>query len=72
MSHGVFRTHRELPDITKRIVARLAETVGIGAVHGYIQKEEGWDSTVYEINGEWIVRVPRREEIRQLARRPCW
>ena len=51
------------------MVARLAETVGVDAVEGYVENDEGWDSTVYEINGEWIVRVPRREEIRQLARR---
>lgn len=58
-----------LPDITERTVARLAEIVGIGAVASYVENDEGWDSTVYEINGEWILRVPRREEIRQLARR---
>lgn len=26
--------------------------------------DEGWDSLVVEVDGEWIVRVPRREEVR--------
>ena len=29
-----------------------------------VRVEEGWDSSVFEINREWIVRVPRREEVR--------
>ena len=27
--------------------------------------EEGWDSLVLEVNGEWIVRLPRREQVRE-------
>lgn len=27
--------------------------------------EEGWDSLVLEVNGEWIVRIPRREQVRE-------
>ena len=30
---------------------------------------EGWDSLVLEVNGEWIVRVPRRDEVREWMRR---
>lgn len=31
--------------------------------------QEGWDSVVLEVDGEWIVRVPRREEVREWVRR---
>jgi aminoglycoside phosphotransferase (APT) family kinase protein len=30
--------------------------------------EEGWDSSVFEVDGEWIVRVPRRKEVREWMR----
>jgi aminoglycoside phosphotransferase (APT) family kinase protein len=33
-----------------------------------VQIEEGWDSSVLEIDGEWIVRVPRRQEVREAVR----
>ena len=26
--------------------------------------DEGWDSSVFEVDGEWILRVPRRQEVR--------
>ncbi len=38
-------------------------------VHRFVEFEEGWDSLVVEINGEWIVRVPRRPDIEQLLRK---
>jgi aminoglycoside phosphotransferase (APT) family kinase protein len=28
--------------------------------------EEGWDSLVLEVDGEWIVRIPRREPVREI------
>jgi aminoglycoside phosphotransferase (APT) family kinase protein len=31
--------------------------------------QEGWDSVVLDVDGEWIVRVPRREEVREWIRR---
>lgn len=31
--------------------------------------EEGWDSSVLEVDGQWIVRVPRRDEVREWMRR---
>jgi aminoglycoside phosphotransferase (APT) family kinase protein len=27
--------------------------------------DEGWDSVVFELEGSWIVRVPRRDEVRE-------
>lgn len=27
--------------------------------------EDGWDSVVVDVGGEWIVRVPRREQVRE-------
>ena len=30
-----------------------------------VRIEEGWDSSVFEVDGEWIVRVPRRPEVRE-------
>jgi aminoglycoside phosphotransferase (APT) family kinase protein len=29
--------------------------------------DHGWDFAVFEVNGEWIVRVPRRPEVREWA-----
>jgi aminoglycoside phosphotransferase (APT) family kinase protein len=31
--------------------------------------QEGWDSVVLDVDGEWIVRVPRRDEVREWIRR---
>lgn len=31
--------------------------------------QEGWDSVVLDVGGEWIVRLPRREEVRESIRR---
>jgi aminoglycoside phosphotransferase (APT) family kinase protein len=31
--------------------------------------QEGWDSVVLEVDGDWIVRIPRREEVRGWIRR---
>jgi aminoglycoside phosphotransferase (APT) family kinase protein len=33
-----------------------------------VEIEEGWDSSVFEIDGTWIVRVPRRDEVREDVR----
>jgi aminoglycoside phosphotransferase (APT) family kinase protein len=50
-------------ELRRRIGARL----GIEAAD-VVSIEEGWDSSVLEIDGEWIVRVPRREEVRPAIR----
>jgi aminoglycoside phosphotransferase (APT) family kinase protein len=50
-------------ELRRLIGARL----GIDAAD-VVQIEEGWDSSVLEIDGEWIVRVPRREEVRPAVR----
>jgi aminoglycoside phosphotransferase (APT) family kinase protein len=50
--------------LRERIEARL----GLQAATA-VEIEEGWDSLVLEVNGEWIVRVPRREEVREWIRR---
>jgi len=33
--------------------------------HTVVAIEEGWDSLVLEVNGQWIVRLPRREQVRE-------
>ena len=33
------------------------------------QIDQGWDSLVFEVNAEWIVRVPRRAEVRTWLRK---
>jgi aminoglycoside phosphotransferase (APT) family kinase protein len=38
-------------------------------VQSVVSIEQGWDSSVYEVNGEWIVRVPRRLEVRDRMRK---
>jgi aminoglycoside phosphotransferase (APT) family kinase protein len=30
--------------------------------------EEGWDSLVLDVDGEWIVRIPRRDQVREWLR----
>jgi aminoglycoside phosphotransferase (APT) family kinase protein len=49
--------------LRRRIEARL----GVQAAD-IVEIEEGWDSSVLEIDGEWIVRLPRREEVREAVR----
>lgn len=50
--------------LRRRIEARLGiETARVREI------EEGWDSLVLEVDGEWIVRVPRRDEVREWIRR---
>jgi aminoglycoside phosphotransferase (APT) family kinase protein len=52
------------PELRRRVEERLGLEASI------VERiEEGWDSTVYEVNGEWIVRVPRRDEVRVWMRR---
>lgn len=46
-----------------RIEARL----GLDAAD-VVEIEEGWDSLVLEVDGEWIVRVPRRAEVQESMR----
>jgi aminoglycoside phosphotransferase (APT) family kinase protein len=49
--------------LRRRIEARLGVE---GAT--VVEIEEGWDSLVLELDGEWIVRVPRRDEVRRSMR----
>jgi len=46
-------------DLRRLVQARLGLEV-----ESIVRIERGWDSTVFELNGEWIVRVPRRAEVR--------
>jgi aminoglycoside phosphotransferase (APT) family kinase protein len=43
---------------------RIRERLGVEAAE-VIEIEEGWDSLVLEVDEEWIVRVPRRSEVRE-------
>jgi aminoglycoside phosphotransferase (APT) family kinase protein len=47
-------------ELRRRIETRL----GLDAPE-VVEIDEGWDSVVFEVGGEWIVRVPRREEVRE-------
>src|SRR6266536_359712 len=47
---------------------RIEERLGLEDA-SFVEVEDGWDSSVLEIDGEWIVRVPRREEVRDWIRR---
>jgi aminoglycoside phosphotransferase (APT) family kinase protein len=52
------------PELRRRVEERL------GLEASTVERvEEGWDSTVFEVNGEWIVRVPRRDEVRAWMRK---
>jgi aminoglycoside phosphotransferase (APT) family kinase protein len=50
-------------EVRRRIEARLGLEV-----RTVVEIDEGWDSSVFEIDGEWIVRVPRRAEVREAVR----
>ena len=43
--------------------ARLPELLGV-SVETVTEIEGGWDYVVFEVNGAWIVRIPRRPEVR--------
>jgi len=47
------------PVLRRRVEERLGRRV-----RDVVRIEEGWDSTVFEVDAEWIVRVPRRDEVR--------
>jgi aminoglycoside phosphotransferase (APT) family kinase protein len=53
--------------VEDRLRAWLEARVGLEAP-SLTRIEEGWDSTVFEVEGEWIVRVPRRPEVRDWMR----
>jgi aminoglycoside phosphotransferase (APT) family kinase protein len=42
--------------------ARVPELLGV-SVETATEIEGGWDYVVFEVNGEWIVRIPRRAEV---------
>ena len=48
--------------------ARVERRLGVDASAAH-EIDEGWDSVVFELAGSWIVRVPRREEVREWLRR---
>ena len=52
----------------RELRARIREVLGVEAT-SVVRVDEGWDSRVFEVDGEWIVRVPRREEVREWMRR---
>jgi aminoglycoside phosphotransferase (APT) family kinase protein len=52
------------PELRERVEARL----GMEAMN-VLRVEEGWDSSVFDVNREWIVRVPRRDEVRGWMRK---
>ena len=47
---------------------RVPELLGV-SVETVTEIEGGWDSAVLEVNGEWIVRVPRRGEVHAWLRK---
>ncbi|MFL5767454.1 MAG: phosphotransferase family protein [Actinomycetota bacterium] len=47
---------------------RLSELLGVPVATG-TEIEGGWDYAVFEVNGSWIVRVPRREEVKDWLRK---
>jgi aminoglycoside 2''-phosphotransferase len=53
-SEAIRLVHRHLPDLRIRSVRR---------------HEMGWDCRVFEVNGEWMFRFPRREEVRRWMER---
>jgi aminoglycoside phosphotransferase (APT) family kinase protein len=46
----------------------VPELLGV-PVETVTEIEGGWDHAVFEVNGEWIVRVPRRKEVRPWLRK---
>ena len=46
---------------------RVQELLGLD-VDSVVRIDHGWDSVAYDINGSWIVRVPRRAEVRTALR----
>ncbi|MFL5736446.1 MAG: phosphotransferase, partial [Actinomycetota bacterium] len=46
----------------------MPELLGL-SVETVTEIQGGWDNAVFEVNGEWIVRVPRREEVRPWLRK---
>jgi aminoglycoside phosphotransferase (APT) family kinase protein len=48
--------------------ARVPELLGV-SVETVTEIEGGWDYAVFEVNGAWIVRVPRRAEVEDWLRK---
>jgi aminoglycoside phosphotransferase (APT) family kinase protein len=53
--------------VEKRLRPWLETRLGLKAPR-VVPIEEGWDSSVFEVDGEWIVRAPRRPEVRDWMR----
>ena len=47
-------------ELLRRIESRLGASAS-----EVVEIEEGWDSRVLEVDDDWIVRVPRRKEVRE-------
>jgi aminoglycoside phosphotransferase (APT) family kinase protein len=48
--------------VSRKLVDELFPQLGARDV---VAIEEGWDSLVLDVDGEWIVRIPRREPVRE-------
>jgi aminoglycoside phosphotransferase (APT) family kinase protein len=48
--------------VSRELVAELFPELEAGTV---VAIEDGWDSLVLEVDGEWIVRVPRRPQVQE-------
>ena len=51
-----------------RLRTLLRERLGLDA-GSVVRIDHGWDSIVFVVDGDWIVRVPRRPEVREALRR---
>jgi aminoglycoside phosphotransferase (APT) family kinase protein len=49
--------------LSRELVDELFPQLG---AHSVVAIEEGWDSLVLDVDSEWIVRVPRREPVREI------
>jgi len=46
---------------------RVEERLGL-EIDRVVRIDHGWDSVAYDVNGSWIIRVPRRPEVRESLR----
>jgi len=53
--------------VDEQLRLRVQELLGLD-VDSVVRIDHGWDSVAYDINGSWIVRVPRRAEVRTALR----
>jgi len=53
--------------VDEQLRLRVQERLGLD-VDSIVRIDHGWDSVAYDINDSWIVRVPRRAEVRAALR----